>query len=337
MITTDFQDKDIDSEDWITFGREVLEVEAAAIKHAADRLDSTFLRAVELLDACAGKIVTTGVGKSGIAARKLAATLTSNGCPAVYLHPSEAMHGDLGIVATQDIVIALSNGGESEELLAILPALLARGVQIVAIVGSGDLTLAQRAAVVLDASIEREACPLNLAPTTSVVVAMAIGDALAMTLQKKRNFRAEDYALNHPGGRLGRRLTLRVSDIMRHGEEGRPVVAPTATFQEVLCEITGKHLGATGVADNHGSLAGIITEYDFRSTIQKHGKESFTLTAESMMNSRPALVLRPDQMAFEAMQAMRDRPHTLSIAPVIDAQECYIGMIHITDLVRAGL
>jgi len=139
------------------------------------------------------------------------------------------------------------------------------------------------------------------------------------------------------GGRLGRRLTLRVSDIMRHGEEGRPVVAPTATFQEVLCEITGKHLGATGVADNHGSLAGIITEYDFRSTIQKHGKESFALTAESMMNSRPALVLRPDQMAFEAMQAMRDRPHTLSIAPVIDAQECYIGMIHITDLVHAGL
>ncbi len=332
-----FQDKEADVSDWIAFGREVLEVEAAAIKHAAEQLGADFLRAVDLLNDCTGKIVATGVGKSGIAARKLAATLTSNGCPAVYLHPSEAMHGDLGIVAPQDIVIALSNGGESEELLAILPTLLARGVKIIAIVGSSDSTLAQRSAVVLDASIEREACPLNLAPTTSVVVAMAIGDALAMTLQKKRNFRAEDYALNHPGGRLGRRLTLRVSDIMRHGEEGRPVVSPTATFQEVLCEITGKHLGATGVADARGSLAGIITEYDFRSTIQNHGKESFALTAESMMNTCPALVLRPDQLAFEAMQAMKDRPHALSIAPVVDANECYIGMIHITDLVRAGL
>src|SRR5437868_7599408 len=174
--------------DGLAFAREMLELEAEAIRRAADRLDGSFCRALDLLDGCAGKVITTGVGKSGIAARKLAATLTSTGCAAVFLHPSEAMHGDLGIVERDDVVVALSNGGESEELLAILPALMTREVPILAIVGNGASTLAQKAAVVLDASIEREACPLNLAPTTSVVVAMALGDALAMTLEKRRGF-----------------------------------------------------------------------------------------------------------------------------------------------------
>jgi arabinose-5-phosphate isomerase len=220
--------------DWLDYARELLELEAASIQGAAQRLGDSFVQALDLLDNCEGKVITTGVGKSGIAARKLAATLTSTGCAAVFLHPSEAMHGDLGIVESDDVVVALSNGGESEELLAILPALLAREVPILAIVGNGSSTLARKATVVLDAAIEREACPLNLAPTASVVVAMALGDALAMTLEKRRGFRPEDYARNHPGGRLGRRLTLRVRDVMHADPEVKPRVAPYTLFEKIL-------------------------------------------------------------------------------------------------------
>ncbi len=323
--------------DWTAFARETLEIEAAAIRSAAQRLDETFEQALELLDACAGKVVTTGVGKSGMAARKLAATLTSVGCPAVFLHPSEAMHGDLGIVASADVVIALSNSGESEELLAMLPALLARGVPIVAIVGNLASTLAQKATVVLDAAIEREACPLNLAPTTSVVVAMALGDALAMTLQKRRGFRAEDYALNHPGGRLGRRLTLRVRDVMPANPEALPSVGPEAPLMDVLCEISEKALGATCVTGETGALLGIITDYDVRRAFQRYGAALFAQTAGVIMNRQPAVVLHPDQLAYEALGWMEDRPRPISVAPVVDSKGCCVGMVRVHDLVRAGL
>lgn len=252
---------------WIETARETLIAEATAISQAAERLDSCFDRALDLMDRCRGKVIATGVGKSGMAARKIAATLTSTGCPSVFLHPSEAMHGDLGIVGAEDVVIALSNSGESEELLSILPALLARSVPIIALVGNLRSTLAQKATVCLDASVEREACPLNLAPTTSVIVALALGDALAMTLQKKRGFREEDYALNHPGGRLGRRLTIRVKDLMRSDAE-IPLSAPTDGLMEVLYEISAKSFGATCVIDDCGILSVLlpITIYEKRSS-----------------------------------------------------------------------
>ncbi len=318
----------------IDFGKETLAVATAAIETASARLQDTFVRALDLLAECRGKVITTGVGKSGIAARKLAATLTSTGSPAVFLHPSEAMHGDLGIVQPQDVVIALSNGGESEELLAILPALLARDVAMIAIVGNLSSTLAQKATVTLDASIEREACPLNLAPTTSVLVAMALGDALAMTLQKRRGFREEDYALNHPGGRLGRRLTLRVRDVMPAGLDMLPQVSPETPFMDVVCEISAKHVGATCVTDTSGGLLGLIAESDLRNAIQKHQTEAFHLTAANMMNPRPALVLNPDQLAYEALRLMEDRPRALSVAPVVDASGVCVGMLRIHDLIR---
>ncbi len=318
----------------IAFGKETLSVATAAIESAAARLNASFVQALDLLDACRGKVITTGVGKSGIAARKLAATLTSTGCPAVFLHPSEAMHGDLGIVQKQDVVIALSNGGESEELLAILPALLAREVAMIAIVGNLTSTLAQKSTVALNASIEREACPLNLAPTTSVLVAMALGDALAMTLQKRRGFREEDYALNHPGGRLGRRLTLRVRDVMPVGENTLPHVSPDASFMEVVSEITAKHAGATCVSDANGKLIGLIAESDFRKAVQQHQAKVFHLTAADMMNPSPALVLNPDQLAYEALRLMEDRPRALSVAPVVDNSGVCVGMLRIHDLVR---
>ncbi|HLK60017.1 MAG TPA: KpsF/GutQ family sugar-phosphate isomerase [Chthonomonadaceae bacterium] len=323
--------------DWIAFGKEALEVEAQAIRAAADRLDVSFLKALDLLEGCTGKVVTTGVGKSGMAANKLAATLTSTGCPAVFLHPSEAMHGDLGIVMPDDVVIALSNGGESEELLAILPALLVREVPILAIVGNVTSTLAQKATILLNASIEREACPLNLAPTTSVVVAMALGDALAMTLQKRRGFRAEDYARNHPGGRLGRRLTLRVQDVMLNGPNTLPMVTSETPLMEVLCEISARMLGATCVADEANRLLGIITDADARRAIQKHGAAAFAQSAEAMMNRTPAVVLRPDQLAYEALRLMEDRQRPISVAPVVEADGTCLGMLRVHDLLRAGL
>lgn len=321
-------------EEQIEFGKETLAVATAAIEAATERLSASFVAALDLLSGCRGKVITTGVGKSGIVARKLAATLTSTGCPSVFLHPSEAMHGDLGIVQRTDVVIALSNGGESEELLAILPALLARDVALISIVGNQTSTLAQKSTVVIDASIEREACPLNLAPTTSVLVAMALSDALAMTLQKRRGFREEDYALNHPGGRLGRRLTLRVRDIMPVGPNTLPRVSPQATFIEVLSEISTKHAGATCVTNADGKLLGLIAESDFRNTVQKHQAEAFHLLAADMMNPSPALVLDPDQLAYEALRLMEDRPRALSVAPVVDASGIYVGMLRIHDLVR---
>lgn len=324
-------------EEWLAFGRETLEVEAEAIRHAAGRLDTAFLHAIDLLDGCAGKVVTTGVGKSGIAARKVAATLTSTGCPAVFLHPSEAMHGDLGIVSPQDVVIALSNSGESEELLAILPALLARATPIIAVTGNLNSTLAQKATVTLDASIEREACPLNLAPTTSVVVALALGDALAMTLEKRRGLREEEYALNHPGGRLGRRLTLRVRDLMASGAEALPVVAREAPMMDVLCEMSEKGLGATCVADEAGRLIGIITDGDLRRAAQRYGADTFSHTAETLMTQNPSVVLSPDQLAYEALRLMEDRPRQISVAPVVDAEARCLGMVRVHDLIRAGL
>ena len=321
----------------IGFGRESLTVAATAIQGAATRLDACFLRALELLERCTGKVIATGVGKSGIAAKKMAATLTSTGCPAVFLHPSEAMHGDLGIVEPDDVVIAYSNGGESEELLAILPAILSRNVPIIAIVGNLGSSLAKRSTVALDATIERESCPHNLAPTTSVVVAMALGDALAMTLQKKRGFSTEDYAKNHPGGRLGRRLTLRVRDVMPAEPDAVPMVSPEATLTEVLAEINAKYVGATCVVDTEQRLLGIITDFDFRKAMQTSGTAAFSLTAAEMMNPAPAVVLSPDELAYAAMQRMESRPRPLSVAPVMDGNRHCVGMVHLHFFIRAGL
>jgi arabinose-5-phosphate isomerase len=325
------------SVNWLEFAKDTLNVEAEAIRRAAIRLDSNFDRALALLNECSGKVIATGVGKSGMAARKIAATLTSTGCPAVFLHPSEAMHGDLGIVAQSDVVIALSNSGESEELLAILPSLLARGVSIIAIVGNGESTLAQRSTVTLDAAVEREACPLNLAPTTSIVVALAIGDALAMTLQKVRGFREEDYALNHPGGRLGRRLTLHVRDVMRSGDKDLPIVTPEATVMDVLSEISEKSLGATCVVDSSGGLIGLITDHDIRKAFQRHGSSALEYQAVDVMNINPAIILEPDQLAYEALRRMEDRPRPVSVAPVVDGDRRCVGMLRVHDLIRAGL
>lgn len=321
----------------LQFAREALHVESEAVRRLADRIGEAFAQALFLLETCHGKVITTGVGKSGIIARKLAATLTSIGQPAVFLHPTEALHGDLGLVTNKDVVIAFSNSGESEELLTLLPLLRARDIPLIAITGNLHSTLARHAHAALDASVEREICPLNLAPTTSVLAALALSDALAMALQRRRHLSPEEYARNHPGGRLGRRLTLRVQDLLPPDGSALPHVAPGASFQEVVCELTAGHMGAVCVLDDNNHLLGLIAESDFRQAFLKHQQESFNLKAADMMNPNPILTLAPDQLAYEALQKMTQRPRPISVAPVLTAEGVCLGLLRVNDLVKAGL
>jgi len=312
----------------------VLEVEAAAIRRAAQRLDQAHLaKAVDLLLNCNGKLVLLGTGKSGIAARKLASTLTSTGTAAIYLHSTDALHGDIGIVTSEDVAVALSNSGESEELVAVLTHLRHRDVPILAIVGELDSSIARRADAALDASVDEEACPLNLAPTASTTVAMALGDALAAVLMTARGFTAEDFALNHPAGTLGRRLTLRVGDLMHES----PGVGEDATFMEVLEAITRYGLGAVNVVGSNERLVGIITDGDVRRSVQRSGSIGLDeVTARRMMSTEPTIV-GPATLAYDALRLMEERPSQIAVLPVIDEDGRCVGLLRLHDVVRAGL
>lgn len=316
---------------------ELLRLEANAVMKAAERLQSDAVeRAVRLLANCQGKVVLAGVGKSGIVARKIAATLTSTGTLAVYLHPADALHGDLGIVTVEDVAIVLSNSGETDELVAMLPHLKSRRVPLIALVGNSRSTLARNADVVLDAFVEKEACPFNLAPTTSTTVALAIGDALAMTLMQAKGLTPDDFALNHPAGRLGKRLTLRVRDLMHSGADN-PTVSLNASWLEVLSAMSQKGLGAVNVIDEVGYLAGIITDGDLRRLLQRvKPSELETLTASAMMTQQPTVVSL-DTLAYSALQLMENRPSQISMLPVVDQQHQCIGLVRLHDIVRSGL
>ena len=316
---------------------ELLRMEAEAIAQTAARLGRRDVeRAVELLEACRGKVVVMGVGKSGNIAQKIAATLTSTGTVSVYLHPSDALHGGMGIVTPGDVVVVLSNSGETAEVVELLPYLQHRSVPVIAIVGNLRSTLARRATVVLNASVDKEACPLNLAPTTSTTVALALGDALAMTLMQVKKLTPEDFALNHPGGRLGKRLTLRVGDLM-HGGDENPTVGADALLLEVVQAIGRGGLGAVNVVDGAGRLEGIITDGDVRRTLQKGELAHLeTLTSGAMMTRRP-VVVAPDTLAYAALRLMEDRPRQISVVPVVDEQGICVGLLRIHDVVRSGL
>jgi len=316
---------------------ELLKLEAEAITQAANRLQTEQVeRAVRLLDDCPGKVVLIGVGKSGIVARKVAATLTSIGTVAVYLHPSDALHGDLGIVTSKDVAIVLSNSGETDELIVMLPYLKCRQVPIIAIVGNLRSTLSGHADVVLDASVDKEACPFNLAPTTSTTVALAIGDALAMTLMKVKGFTQEDFALNHPAGRLGKRLTLRVKDLMHSGAEN-PTVSLQASVIEVVSAIGQAGLGAVNVVDDYGYLMGIITDGDVRRLLQRvRPADLETLIGDAIMTRNPVVVFS-DTLAYHALQLMEDRPSQISVLPVVDQERRCVGLIRLHDIVKSGL
>ena len=317
--------------------QQVLRIESDAIGQTATRLDGAQVdRVVELLAKCRGKVVILGVGKSGIIGQKIAATMTSAGTAALYLHPSDALHGGLGIVQQDDVVIVLSNSGETDEICAMIPYLKNRGVPIVAVVGNLNSTLASRADAVLDASVDKEACPLNLAPTTSTTVALAIGDALAMTVMKVKGLTSDDFAVNHPAGRLGKRLTLRVADLM-HRDGDTPTISMGSSWVEVVRALSKGGLGAVCVVDADGRLAGIITDGDLRRAVERTSHDLLAnLTSDDFMTRTP-VVATPELLAFDALRLMEDRPRQIAVLPVVDADQICVGLIRVHDIVRSGL
>ncbi len=276
----------------------------------------------------------TGIGKSGLVARKIAATLSSTGTPALFLDAAEALHGGLGVVARADLVIALGKSGESDELNAILPALRARKVRLIAITANPRSTLARAADLVLETPIDEEACALNLAPTSSTTAAMALGDALAVALMKRRGFKSEHFAANHPAGRLGKRLTLRVRDVMRAGAEN-PVVRLNASASELVSTITRLRAGAASIVDARGRLVGLVTDNDLRRALAAGG-DVFKRPIASVMNPKPTTI-RPDALAMEAIELMEDRSTPFNVLPVVDARGRAVGLVQVHDLRARGL
>lgn len=312
-------------------------MEAEAIRVTASRLKrGQVKRAIELLHDCRGKVVMVGVGKSGNIAEKIAATLTSTGTAAVYLHPSDALHGGLGILTSDDVVMALSNSGETDEIITMLPYLKHRQVPIIAIVGNLRSTLARTSEVVLDASVDQEACPLNLAPTTSTTVALSIGDALAMTLMQAKGLTMDDFALNHPAGQLGKRLTLRVADLM-HGGAENPTIKIDSAWLEVIAAISRGGLGAVNVVDAEGHLAGIITDGDLRRALQKIKLSELEQLQCGSIMTRDPIIATPEMLAYDALRLMEDRSSQISVLPVVDKERLCVGLIRLHDIVRSGL
>lgn len=309
----------------------VLRIEAEAILGVIAKLDERFERAVELLQACTGRVIVTGMGKSGLVGRKLAATLASTGTPAYFLHPAEGVHGDIGMVARGDVVLALSNSGETDEMLAILPPLKRLGVPIVLLTGHPKSTLARQAEVVLDVSVAEEACPMNLAPTSSTTAALAVGDALAMVLLDLRGLRPEDYAALHPRGTLGWRALFRVGDLMHTGE-AMPVVTEQASLSEAVREMTRARLGMTTVVDADGRLAGVITDGDLRRLHLQPGPVDALRAGE--VATRTPKTIGADDLAAKALEVMEG---TITSLVVVDEARRPRGVIHMHDILRAKI
>ena len=314
----------------LRLARETLEIEAAALTALAARVGDDFARAVQLVLRVQGRVVVMGMGKSGHVGRKIAATLASTGTPAFFVHPAEASHGDLGMVTAHDLVLAISNSGESAELTAILPVLKRMGAPLVAMTGGLASSLARHADLVLDTSVAREACPLNLAPTTSTTAQLAMGDALAVALLDARGFRAEDFARSHPGGALGRKLLTHVSDVMRSGAEV-PQVPPTASFGELMREMSAKGLGASAIVDERGAVLGIFTDGDLRRCVET-GADLRAATAREVMHPGPRTIA-PGALAADAAELMER--HGITSVLVVDGGGLLAGVVHIRDLMRA--
>lgn len=322
-------------QEMLKHAQDVLRMEAEAVLELVPRIDVNFAAAVEMILQCPGRTVITGMGKSGIIGRKMAATLASTGTPSFYLHPAEGIHGDLGMVTAGDVVIALSNSGETGEVLNILPSLRRIGAKIIAMVGNDASTLAKNADVVLNVGVSKEACPLGLAPTSSTTAALAYGDALALALLQRHHFTASQFAIFHPGGSLGRRLLLTVGDIMHSGEEN-PVVVGETTVQEALFVITDKGLGAVSVIDANGVMQGVLTDGDIRRGLSK-GVDFLQRPVTELMTKQPKTITK-DKLAAQALHIMEsNHPKPITVLPVIDADNKVIGLLHMTDLVRQGV
>jgi arabinose-5-phosphate isomerase len=312
----------------------VIDIEIEGLQSVRSNLDSGFVSAVEAIASCAGQVFVTGVGKSGIIARKIAATLRSTGTPAGFLHASEALHGDIGMIRPADMVLALGKSGETTELNTLLRILKKNGVFIISITSSASSSMAALSDIVLDLKITREACPLNLAPTASTTAALAAGDAIAVSLMKLKGISEEDFARHHPGGQIGKRLLLTVGDIMRKGNDN-PTITAERPVREMLAQITAYGVGAISVVDPAGGLLGLVTDYDIRKALESEQK-IFDLRITDLMNASPVVVYS-DQKAVEALETMRQRKKPPAVLPVIDRDQKVVGMIHLHDLISAGL
>jgi len=315
--------------------KETLKLEAEAVEELVPRVDEHFASAVKMIMACPGRCVVTGMGKSGLIGRKIAATFASTGTPALYLHPAEGVHGDLGMVTLDDVVLALSNSGETAEVLHILPSLRRIGAKIIAMVGNPESTLAKNADVVLNVGVQKEACPLGLAPTSSTTAALAFGDALAMELLSARKFTADQFAIFHPGGSLGRKLLLTVDDIMHKSAEN-PLVTGDMSVKDALFVITDKGLGAVSVVDADKKLIGLLTDGDIRRGL-RGGFEFLTRPVVEIMTKSPKTIL-DNKLAAEALHIMEsNKPRPITVLPVLDKAGHAIGLLHMTDLVHQGV
>ncbi len=313
-------------------GKEVIRIEASAVGALEEKIGKEFVDAVELILRCKGRVIVTGLGKSGLVARKIVATMNSTGTPALFLHPSDAVHGDLGMVRKEDVVICISKSGDTAELQELLPMFRRIGVPVISMVGNPNSPMAKSSDIVLDVGVKEEACPHDLAPTASTTATLAMGDALAIALLERRDFSKEDFALYHPGGNLGKRLLLRIEEMMVSGD-GVPIVKKNVLVKDAILEITSKRLGATCVVDGNGKLVGIITDGDLRRFLQKR-TDIVNLTAEEVMSTNPKAIVK-DLLAAVALQEMESYNITQLI--VVDEDQRPLGMVHLHDLVKAGL
>jgi arabinose-5-phosphate isomerase len=313
---------------------ETLEIEAQAVKKLEGRIDAEFEAAVHCILDCDARVVVTGMGKSGHIGRKIAASLASTGTPSFFMHPAEAFHGDLGMVTAQDVVIAISNSGESSEIVNILPIIKRIGAKIIAMCGNRDSQLGRNSDYFIDISVEREACPLGLAPTASTTATLAMGDAMTVALMSVRNFTAKDFAVFHPGGALGRRLLLTVENVMHSGEDN-PVIHFSKTAKEALFKMTDKGLGATSVVDDAGKFIGLVTDGDIRRCLAK-GSEFLDEPVNHLMTRAPQTITK-DKLAAAALSIMeKHKPHPITVLPVIEDDKP-VGIVHLTDLLRQGV
>ena len=314
---------------------ETLRIETDALQKLLSRIDDEFEAAAQAILACKGRVIVSGIGKSGHVGQKIAASLASTGTPSFFMHPAEAFHGDLGMVTQNDIVLAISNSGETNEMINILPVIRRIGAKIIALCGRRDSTLGKNADYFIDAGVEKEACPLGLAPTASTTAALAMGDALAMALLAARNFTEQDFAVFHPGGSLGRKLLLTVENVMRSGEDN-PIIEAGRTAKEALFIMTSTGVGATSVVDAEGKFIGLVTDGDVRRCLAK-GPEFLNEPVEHFMTRNPETIAK-DKLAASALSLMeKHQPRPITVLPVVDEQGMPLGIVHLTDLLRQGV
>ncbi len=316
----------------IETGKKVLRIESQAIEALIHRLDEKFEKAVETLDKCKGRVVVTGMGKSGLIGKKIASTLSSIGIPAFFLHPAEGVHGDLGMIVKGDLVVAISNSGETDEILRLLPPIKRFNATLIALTGNVKSTLAKRSDIVLDISVDEEACPLNLVPTASTTATLAMGDALAIALLDKKGFREEDFAIFHPGGSLGRKLLTRVDDLM-HVEDQLPIVKESDSAKDTIVKISEKKLGSAIVVDESGAMKGVITDGDLRRALETH-KNILEKSAGDIMGKSPKTIEK-EALAAQALQLMEK--HSITSLIILDETKKPVGLIHLHDILKAGI